>query len=84
MAEFNPHRNWKWVGNFLWLTIHFDHRFESDGRQGTRLTWIVLGEGLGVSVFGRLFAKIYAENLDKAIPALVEEMNAGKAQNESR
>ena len=77
MAEFNPHRNWKWVGNFLWLTIHYDHRFESVERQRTRLTWVVLGEGLGVSVFGRLFAKVYAKNLDRAIPALVEEMNAG-------
>jgi hypothetical protein len=27
MVEFNLHRNWKWVGRFLWLKVYFDHRF---------------------------------------------------------
>jgi hypothetical protein len=22
VTEFNPYRNWKWVGGFLWLTVH--------------------------------------------------------------
>ena len=22
MIEFNPYHNWKWVGRFLWLTVH--------------------------------------------------------------
>ena len=79
MIEFNPYHNWKWVGRFLWLTVHYDHIFEELDPHGTRLTWVVEGDGLGVSIFGKLFAKIYNKNLDKAIPALVEEMNASKS-----
>jgi hypothetical protein len=78
MTEFNPYRNWKWAGRFLWLTVHYDHLFEELNPRQTKLTWVVAGEGFGVSVFGRLFAKIYAKNLDRAIPLLIEEMNASK------
>ena len=28
MTEFNPPRNWKWVGPFLWATVIYDHQFE--------------------------------------------------------
>src|SRR5262249_21082463 len=41
MTEFNPQRNWKWVGRFLWLTVSFDHRFEELNPMQTKLTWIV-------------------------------------------
>ena len=75
MTEFNPGRNWKWVGSFLWLTVHYDHRFEQVNPQRTKLIWIIEGEGFGVSIFGKLFAKIYDKNLATAIPALVVEMN---------
>jgi hypothetical protein len=76
MTQFNPHRNWTWTGRFLWLTILYDHVFEEITPQQTKLTWIIEGEGFGVSVIGKLFAKVYNKNLDKAIPALVEEMNS--------
>jgi hypothetical protein len=76
MTEFNPYRNWKWVGGFLWLTVHYDHRFEEQNSTQTKLTWVVEAKGLGVSVVGRLFAKIYSKHLDRAIPLLIEEMNA--------
>ena len=76
MTEFNPPTNWKWAGPFLWLTVHYDHVFEQVTPQQTKLTWIVAGEGFGVGVLGRLFAKIYNGNLDRAIPALTAEMNA--------
>ncbi len=75
MTEFNPGRNWKWVGGFLWLTVHYDHRFEQVTPQQTKLVWIIEGEGFGVTVFGRMFAKIYDKNLAMAIPALIAEMN---------
>ena len=75
MTEFNPPHNWMWVGKFLWLTIHYDHRFDAVDAAKTKLTWIVEAEGLGASSLGKLFAKIYAKNLDQAIPRLVEEMN---------
>ena len=76
VIAFNLYRNWIWVGDFLWLTIYYDHRFEELNPTQTKLTWVVEAKGFGVSVFGRLFAKIYSKNLDRAIPSLVEEMNA--------
>lgn len=76
MMEFNPYRHWKWVGRFLWLTVHYDHAFEELDPQRTKLIWVIAGGGVGVSVFGKLFAKVYNRNLDKAVPALIQEMNA--------
>src|SRR5215475_2331591 len=26
ITEFRLYENWKWVGPFLWLTVHYDHR----------------------------------------------------------
>ena len=74
MQEFQPEKNWKWAGPFLWLTVHYDHQFESVGRNRTRLTWVVDAEGFGASILGRVFARVYARNLDKAIPALVSSI----------
>jgi hypothetical protein len=79
VTEFNPYRNWKWVGGFLWLAVHYDHRFEELNSTQTKLTWVVEAEGFGVSVLGRLFAKIYRKNLDRAIALLIQEMNASRA-----
>ena len=74
MTEFNPPRSWKWVGAFLWLTVIYDHQFEQLDAEHTKLTWIVQATGFGASVLGRLFAKIYRRNLEKAIPLLIAEM----------
>lgn len=78
MTEFNPYRNWKWVGPFFWLTIYYDHIFAPLDPRRTKLIWIVEVKGFGASVLGRLFAKIYNRNLDKAIPLLISEINAEK------
>lgn len=78
VTDFNPYSRWKWVGPFLWLTIHYDHLFEEVNPHQTKLVWVVEGSGFAVSVFGRLFAKIYSRNLDRAIPLLIEEMNSEK------
>ena len=76
MTEYDPPRSWKWVGPFLWTTVHYDHQFEPlDGGQ-TRLTWIVEAQGFGARILGPLFARIYRGNLEKAIPRLIAEMNA--------
>ena len=74
MTEFNPYRNWKWFGPFLWLTVHYDHRFELVSRNQTRVRFVLDASGFGVGFFGRLFARIYSRNLEKAIPLLVKEM----------
>ncbi len=78
MTEFNPYRNWKWVGGFLWLTVHYDHLFAELNPTQTKLTWVIEATGFGVSVFGRIFAKIYSKSLDRAIPLLIQEMNASR------
>ena len=78
MTEFNPYRNWKWVGPFFWLAICYDHVFAPLDPRRTKLIWIVEAKGFGVSVVGRLFAMIYNRNLDKAIPLLISEINAEK------
>ncbi len=78
MTEFNPYHNWKWVAGFLWLTCHYDHRFEELNPTQTKLTWLIEAEGFGKSVIGRLFAKIYSKHLDRAILLLVQEMNASR------
>ncbi len=76
LTEINPRRNWKWAGPFLWLMVHYDHRFEEVDERRTKLTWLVSADGFGVSILGRLFAAIYNSNLDRAIPHLISEMNA--------
>ena len=76
MEELALRRNWKWAGPFLWLTVHYDHRFERLGSNETEVRFVLDGEGFGVRVFGRIFAKIYARNLDSAIPNLIVELES--------
>ena len=78
ITEFKSYRNWKWVGRFLWLTVSYDHRFEELSPTVTKLSWLVEASGVGVSMIGRLFAKVYCRNLDRAIPLLVAEMEANR------
>ena len=84
MTEFSPPRSdpggglcsWKWVGPILWLTIAYDHQFEAQGPEHTRLTWIVQAEEFGARVFGRLYAEIYRRNMEQAIARLTSQMNS--------
>ena len=79
VIEFNPYRSWKWVVGFLWLRVHYDHHFEVLTSGYTKLIWVVAGVGFGVSLIGRLLANLCKHDLDKAIPALVREMNEHQA-----
>jgi hypothetical protein len=74
MEELNAGSNWRWSGPFLWITVHYDHRFRRTGPQESEIEFVLDGEGLAVGVFGRLFAAIYARNLDRAIPNLIKEL----------
>jgi len=76
MAEYNPHNNWKWVGRFLWLSVSYDHRFQSLAAEQTKLIWTIEVEGVGERSLGRVFVAIYRRNLDKAIPNLIAEMKS--------
>ena len=73
VTEFNPYRNWKWIGGFLWLTVYYDHRFEALNATQTKITFVLEAEGFGKSVIGRLFARIYSRTLDRATALLVQE-----------
>ena len=74
MEELNAGVNWKWAGRFLWITVHYDHRFRRIGPEESEIAFVLDGEGPGVRAFGRLFAAIYARSLDRAIPNLIEEL----------
>jgi hypothetical protein len=74
MTELSPEVRWKWSGPFLWITVHYDHLFARTAPAETEIGFVLDGEGFGVGIFGRVFAAIYALNLDRAIPNLVAEM----------
>jgi hypothetical protein len=78
VTEFKPYRNWKWVGGFLWLTVYYDHRFETLSPTQTKITFVVEAKGFSRSVIGRLFGNIYSKTMDRAIAMLVPEMNASR------
>jgi hypothetical protein len=79
MEELNPGANWKWSGPFLWITVHYDHQFSKAGPEETEIGFVLDGEGVGAGVFGRVFAAIYARNLDRAIPNLIQEIERHQA-----
>lgn len=81
LAEFHVGENWKWVGPFLWITVHYDHQFIRLGPEESELRFVLDGEGFGVGIFGRLFAAIYARNLDRAIPRLIAELQRSPPNN---
>jgi hypothetical protein len=56
--------------------IRYDDVSEAVEEQKTKLTWVVVVEGFGRSVLGRIFAAVYGRNLDRAIPLLVAELQA--------
>ncbi len=76
MEELNPRANWRWAGPFLWITVHYDHQFRETGPAESEIGFVLDGEGVGAGLFGRLFAAIYARNLDRAIPNLIAEIEA--------
>ena len=78
MEAYDPPRRWQWVGRFLTVDVHYDHRFEAVDEHHTRLVWTVDAEGFGAGSLGRVFGAIYARNLDRAIPNLQAEMRSAQ------
>jgi hypothetical protein len=74
MVEYVPGERWTWVGRFLWLRVRYEHAFDRLAPDRTRIRFDVGVSGLGSGSLGRLFASIYAKNLDRAIPNLVAEL----------
>jgi Polyketide cyclase / dehydrase and lipid transport len=70
VTEFQDGRRFRWEGSFLWLGLGYDHLVTTDEAGRVQITFTVEGAGVGVSTIGRLFAGVYARNLDRAIPRL--------------
>ena len=70
VTEFQDGRRFRWEGSFLWLGLGYDHLVTTDETGRVHVTFTVEGAGAGVNTIGRLFARIYARNLDRAIPRL--------------
>jgi hypothetical protein len=70
VIEFQDGRRFRWEGSFLWLGLGYDHLVTTDEVGRVHITFAVDGAGRGVNTIGRLFASIYARNLDRAIPRL--------------
>jgi hypothetical protein len=54
----------------LWLGLGYGHLVTSDEAGRFSVTFTVEGAGVGVNTIGRLFARAYARQPDRAIPRL--------------
>ena len=70
VTEFQDGRRFRWEGSFLWLGLGYDHVIRTDNTGRVHITFTVDGAGIGVDTIGRLFASVYARQLDRAIPRL--------------
>jgi hypothetical protein len=67
MTEFDPPRSWTWSGRAMGVLIDYEHRFEPESPESTRLVWRVRCHGRA-GVRARLFAAIYGRLIDRAWP----------------
>ena len=76
MEVFDPPTRWQWVGRFLTVHVHYDHRFEAVDPEHTKLIWTVEAQGFGARTLGRIFAAVYDRNLARVILRLQLEMRS--------
>jgi hypothetical protein len=76
MIEFEPLQHWKWVGPFLGSQIFYDHIFSEDERGLTTIRFTVDASGGPASFLRGIFARIYRNNLERAVPLFVLEIEA--------
>ena len=70
VTEFQDGRRFRWEGSFLWMGLGYDHLVTTNDAGRVSITFTVDVAGVGVNTIGRLFASVYARNLDRAIPRL--------------
>jgi uncharacterized membrane protein len=70
VTEFQDGRRFRWEGSFLWMSLGYDHLVTTNDAGRVRITFTVDVAGVGGNTIGRLFASVYARNLDRAIPRL--------------
>lgn len=76
MIEFDPPRHWKWTGPFLGSQILYDHIFSQDRTGQTTVRFTVDVSGGPGALFRGIFGRIYRKNLERAVPLLVQEIEA--------
>jgi hypothetical protein len=74
LVKLNPGSDWKWDGPILWLSVGYDHQFKRISPDATEIGFTIDGAGFGARTLGRIFAWVYARNLDRAIPNLIKEI----------
>lgn len=79
VTEFVGGSHFRWDGTFLWFRLGYDHLVEPADHEGSHITFSVEGDGAGASSLGRLFARIYARSLDRAIPRLQHQLATATA-----
>jgi len=80
MTEFEPLKHWKWVGSLFGFEFHYDHIFTERGPGQTTIRFVVEAEGWSVALFGSIFGWAYRRNLTRAVPLLVQEMEAAASR----
>jgi hypothetical protein len=73
MVAFEPPVRWQWAGRVAGLRVTYDHRLDRAGPNATRITLVVVGYGPLAFLVGRPFGWLYARNLDRAIPRLIDQ-----------
>jgi hypothetical protein len=76
MIEFDPPRHWKWAGPFLGSQILCDHIFSQNEPGQTTVRFTVDGAGGPGALFRGIFGRVHRENLERAVPLLVREIEA--------
>jgi hypothetical protein len=76
MIEFEPQRHWKWAGPFLGSQVLYDHIFTSDAPGQTTIRFTVDAAGGPGALFLGIFGWIYRKNLNRAVPLLIQEIEA--------
>lgn len=76
MIEFDPPWHWKWVGPFLGSQILYDHIFSRNDMGQTTIRFTVDVAGGPSALFRGIFGRIYRKNLERAVPLLVQEIEA--------
>ncbi len=76
MIEFDPPGHWKWAGPFFGSQVLYDHIFSQDEPGQTTVRFTVDISGGPSAFFGGIFGRIYRKNLERAVPLLVQEIEA--------
>lgn len=80
MIEFERLEHWKWASRFFGSQILYDHIFSQLQPEQTTIRFTVdITGALGVLI-GGIFGRIYRKNLERAVPLLVRQIEAGATQ----